>query len=76
VKLETTSAGRRGASGLEFGGGTGWRLGLDFSYGRFDGLEGKNRESRLRISPSSDGDGAATIMVAATGVADCKRFGF
>lgn len=41
-----------------------------------DNLEEKGGRSRLRMSPLSGGYGMATPMVAATGVADNKLFGF
>jgi len=43
---------------------------------RINGLQEEGSRSRLGMSPLSSGDGAATIMVAATGVADDKLFGF
>jgi hypothetical protein len=43
---------------------------LDSGHVRIDGLQKKHRESRLRMRPLSSGHGAATIMVAASGVAD------
>jgi hypothetical protein len=48
---------------------------LDFNYLRPDGLEKKNRKSRLGASPSSGGHATAAV-IAATGVADYKLFGF
>ena len=61
---------------MEFGGGAGRGVGLGSGYERVNSLQEKNGGSRLRIGPLSSSDGAATIMVAATGIADDKLFGF
>src|SRR5271155_3775174 len=75
-KLETNSAGRRGAGGLETGGfggrGNGSRMaemGLDSLY------EGPGCRP-LGVRPASGGDGAATVVIADTGVAEEKLSGF
>jgi hypothetical protein len=74
--LEENSAGRRSARGSEFDGSSGRRIWLNRGDVRIDGLQEKDRESRLRVGPLSSGYGTATFMVAATGVADYKLFGF
>jgi len=61
---------------LEFGGGSGRGIWFGSGQARIDGLQGKDRESRLRVGPFCGGDAAATIVVTAIGVTDYKRFGF
>src|ERR1022692_2091627 len=74
--LEAASAGGRGAGGAKFSGGVGQRVELHSGLARRDGLQEEGSRSRLRMSPLGSGHGAATIVVAATGVADYKLFGF
>jgi hypothetical protein len=61
---------------LEFGSGVGRGIGLGCGQARSNRWQEEGCQLRLRVCPLSGGDGAAAIMVAATGVADYKRFGF
>lgn len=55
---------------MEFGGGGDRGVRLNPGYARIDGLQEVGGRPRLRVCPLGSGDGTATIMVAATGVAD------
>ena len=61
---------------MEFGGAVGRAIGFGSRQTGSDGGQEEGCQFRLRVSPLGGGDGAAAIMVAATGVADCKLFGF
>jgi hypothetical protein len=61
---------------LKFGPGVGRGIGFGSGQARSDGWQKEGCRFRLGVSPLGGGGGAAAIMVAATGVADYKLFGF
>jgi hypothetical protein len=61
---------------LEFGGSGGREVWLGRSCAGINGLQEKGCRWRLGMSPLGGGDGAATIVIAATGISDDKLSSF